>query len=128
MYRLSKYVFTLLAIALAALFVWGYAPDTDPAAMKAKYSSAASQFVDAGGGLTVHLRDEGKRDGPVLVLLHGSNASLHTWEPWVARLGAKYRIISLDQIGHGLTGPNPTGQYDSAVLLYGSGQQCIYLQ
>lgn len=117
MYRLSKYVFTLLAIALAALFVWGYAPDTDPAAMKAKYSSAASQFVDVGGGLTLHVRDEGKRDGPVLVLLHGSNASLHTWEPWVARLGAKYRIISLDQIGHGLTGPNPTRQYDGAAFV-----------
>lgn len=53
----------------------------------------------------------------MLVLLHGSNASLHTWEPWVARLGGKYRIISLDQIGHGLTGPNPTGQYDGAAFV-----------
>jgi pimeloyl-ACP methyl ester carboxylesterase len=53
----------------------------------------------------------------VLVLLHGSNASLHTWEPWVERLKAKYRIISLDQIGHGLTGPNPTGQYDGAAFV-----------
>ncbi|WP_309623671.1 alpha/beta hydrolase [Novosphingobium sp.] len=112
MKRLLKYTLALLLIALIALFAWGYAPDTDPAAMKAKYASASSQFIDVGGGLTMHVRDEGKRDGPVLVLLHGSNASLHTWEPWVARLGAKYRIISLDQIGHGLTGPNPTDQYD----------------
>ncbi len=111
--RLLKYLFGLLAVALMALFVWGYAPDTDPAAMKAKYANAASQFVDLGGGLTMHVRDEGKRDGPVLVLLHGSNASLHTWQPWVDRLKARYRIIRLDQIGHGLTGPNPTGQYDS---------------
>ncbi|WP_309752653.1 alpha/beta hydrolase [Novosphingobium sp.] len=112
MKRLLKYTLALLLIALIALFAWGYAPDTDPAAMKAKYASASSQFIDVGGGLTMHVRNEGKRDGPVLVLLHGSNASLHTWEPWVARLGAKYRIISLDQIGHGLTGPNPTDQYD----------------
>jgi pimeloyl-ACP methyl ester carboxylesterase len=112
MKRLLKYTFALLLVAIVALFVWGYAPDTDPAAMKAKYASAASQFIDMGGGLTMHVRDEGKRDGPVLVLLHGSNASLQTWEPWVARLGAKYRIISLDQIGHGLTGPNPSGKYD----------------
>jgi len=113
MKRLLKYTFGLLLLALVGLFVWGYAPDTDAAAMKAKYANAASQFVDVGGGLTMHVRDEGKRDGPVLVLLHGSNASLHTWEPWVERLKAKYRIISLDQIGHGLTGPNPTDQYDA---------------
>lgn len=113
MKRLLKYLIGLLAVAAIALFVWGYAPDTDPAAMKAKYANASSQFVDVGGGLTMHVRDEGKRDGPVLVLLHGSNASLHTWEPWVERLKAKYRIISLDQIGHGLTGPNPTDQYEA---------------
>ena len=113
MKRFFKYTLALLAVALIGLFVWGYAPDTDAAAMKARYANQASQFVDVGGGLTMHVRDEGKRDGPVLVLLHGSNASLHTWEPWVARLGAKYRIISLDQIGHGLTGPNPAGKYDS---------------
>jgi pimeloyl-ACP methyl ester carboxylesterase len=113
MKRLLKYTLGLLLVALIGLFVWGYAPDTDAAAMKAKYANQASQFIDVGGGLTMHVRDEGNRAGPVLVLLHGSNASLHTWEPWVARLGAKYRIISLDQIGHGLTGPNPTGQYDA---------------
>lgn len=112
MIRLIKYLLGLLLVAVIALFVWGYAPDTDPAAMKAKYANASSQFIDMGGGLTMHMRDEGKRDGPVLVLLHGSNSSLHAWEPWVARLGVKYRIISLDQIGHGLTGPNPSGKYD----------------
>jgi pimeloyl-ACP methyl ester carboxylesterase len=117
MKRILKWTFGLLLLALTALFAIGYTPDTDPAAMKAKYANAASRFVDVGGGLVMHVRDEGKRDGPVLVLLHGSNASLHTWEPWVAQLGGKYRIISLDQIGHGLTGPNPTGQYDGAAFV-----------
>lgn len=113
MVRILKYALALLLIAVIALFAWGYAPDTDAAAMKAKYANPASRFVAVGGGLVMHVRDEGKPDGPVLVLLHGSNASLHTWEPWVARLKDKYRIITLDQIGHGLTGPNPTGKYDA---------------
>ena len=65
-------------------------------------------------GLIVHLRDEGKRDGLPLVLLHGSNASLHTWQPWVARLGDRYRIVSFDFPAHGLTGPAPDGQYTQA--------------
>lgn len=117
MTRIFKWLGGLLLIAAIALLALGYTPDTDPAAMRAKYTSPASRFVDVGGGLTMHVRDEGNPNGPVLVLLHGSNASLHTWEPWVERLKGKYRIISLDQIGHGLTGPNPTGQYDGLAFV-----------
>lgn len=117
MKRFFTWLGGLLLLALVALLALGYTPDTDPAEMRAKYASPASKFVDVGGGLTMHVRDEGKPDGPVLVLLHGSNASLHTWEPLVQRLKGKYRIISLDQIGHGLTGPNPTGQYDGLAFV-----------
>jgi pimeloyl-ACP methyl ester carboxylesterase len=117
MKRFLKWTLGLFLLALLAGFALGYTPDTDPAEMRAKYATPASQYVDVGGGLTMHVRDEGKRDGPVLVLLHGSNSSLHAWEPWVARLKDRYRIISVDQIGHGLTGPNPTGQYDGAAFV-----------
>jgi pimeloyl-ACP methyl ester carboxylesterase len=37
------------------------------------------------------------------LLIHGFSASLHTWSPWVERLGDEYRILSLDLPGHGLT-------------------------
>jgi pimeloyl-ACP methyl ester carboxylesterase len=109
--RFFKWFGIIVALLLVGGFALGYTPDTDAAAMKAKYGSPASQYVDVGDGLKIHLRDEGNKQGPVLVLLHGSNASLQTWEPWVARLGAKYRVISLDQIGHGLTGANPANDY-----------------
>ena len=47
-------------------------------------------------------------DAPAIILLHGSNADLHTWEPWVEALkGQDYRVIRFDQVGHGLTGPDP---------------------
>jgi pimeloyl-ACP methyl ester carboxylesterase len=114
MKRFLKWFLVLLIAALIALFAWGYAPDSDPVAMRAKYTNAASRFVEVEPGLSVHVRDEGKRDGPVLVLVHGSNASLQTWEPWVARLGSTYRIISMDTPGHGLTGPHPRGVYQAA--------------
>lgn len=117
MKRLLKWLSLLVLVAFGALLVWGYAPDRDPQALRAKYANAASRFVDVGGGLKIHVRDEGARDAPVLVLLHGSNSSLQTWEPWVKRLGGKYRIISLDQIGHGLTGPNPTDDYSPAAFV-----------
>lgn len=97
----------LLGLALIALRT----PDTDPAAMRAKYGGAPSQFVDLGGGLTVHLRDTGPRDAPVLMLVHGSNADLHTWDAWSQLLDKQYRLIRFDLPGHGLTGPNPSGGY-----------------
>jgi pimeloyl-ACP methyl ester carboxylesterase len=71
--------------------------------LAAKYESAASRYADLPGGIRMHYRDEGNRDGPTLLLVHGFSASLHTWEPWVARLGDEYRIVSLDLPGHGLT-------------------------
>lgn len=101
----------LLAILGIGLFL-GYAPDTDANAMKAKYGSAASRFAELQTGLEVHYRDEGKRDGQAIVLIHGSNSSLNTWEPWVRRLEGDYRVISLDLPGHGLTGSSPSGKYD----------------
>ena len=104
----------LIVVIVGALLIAFRTPDTDPAAMRAKYGGPPSQYVDLGGGLTVHLRDTGPRDGPVLVLIHGSNASLHTWEPWAERLGNRYRVIRFDLPGHGLTGANPTHRYATA--------------
>lgn len=111
MKRALLWIIGLIAVALIALFAWGYAPDTDPAAMRAKYANAASRFIELKPGLKVHVRVEGRADGPTLVLIHGSNSSLHTWEPWVQRLGKDYRIVSLDLTGHGLTGPHPKRDY-----------------
>ncbi len=107
-----------VAGGLAVLLVGGWlllrVPDIPVATLRAKYGSPASRYVEVLPGLTVHLRDEGRRDGPVLMLLHGSNASLHTWQPWVARLGDRFRLISFDFPAHGLTGPAPDGQYTQA--------------
>ncbi|MGL4312983.1 MAG: alpha/beta fold hydrolase [Sphingomonas sp.] len=116
---MRKILGTLLLIIIVALggaFLYFQTPDTDAAAMRAKYGGPPSQFVDLGGGLTVHLRDTGPRDAPVLLLVHGSNSSLHTWEPWATRLGARYRIIRFDLPGHGLTGPSPARDYSYAAF------------
>ncbi len=104
-------VLLLVVALLLGVYLLLRTPDSDPAAMRAKYGDAPSQFVDLGNGLTVHLRDEGPRDAPVIVLLHGSNDDLHTWDPWAAQLSKSYRVIRFDQIGHGLTGPEPHGDY-----------------
>ena len=103
----------LLALTgvLVIAFLFFRTPDTDAAEMRAKYGGRPSQFVAIGDGVTVHLRDEGPKDAPAIVLLHGSNADLHTWEPWVQALKGQYRVIRFDQVGHGLTGPDPKQDY-----------------
>ena len=110
--RMLKWLFISITALFAIGFAIGYTPDTDPVEMRAKYGSAPSQFLSLSPGLTVHVRDQGPRDGQAVILIHGSNASLQTWEPWVARLQDEYRVISLDLPGHGLTGINPSGVYD----------------
>ena len=104
-------ILAVLAVVLVAAFLLLRVPDTDAAEMRAKYGGAPSQFVTLPDGPNVHYRDEGPRDAPVIVLLHGSNADLHTWQPWVDRLKDRYRLIRFDQRGHGLTGPAADEDY-----------------
>ena len=103
-----------LLVVLAAAFVIFRVPDTDSAQMRAKYGGEPSQFIDIGDGREVHVRDEGPRDAPVIVMLHGSNADLHTWQPWTDALREDYRIVRFDQRGHGLTGPASDDDYTAA--------------
>ena len=111
-------LFGILVVAFLLLRT----PDTDPAEMRAKYGGPPSQFVEIGDGVTVHLRDEGPRDAPAIMLLHGSNADLHTWEPWVQALKTRYRVIRFDQVGHGLTGPDPNADYSTANFVADIGE------
>jgi pimeloyl-ACP methyl ester carboxylesterase len=53
----------------------------------------------------------------VLLLLHGSNASLFTWEPWSKTLSDKFRVVSVDLPGHGLTGATANGDYTQAGMV-----------
>lgn len=114
MRRIVGWLALVIGIAFGALLLFGRTPDTDPVAMRAKYGTPPSQFVDIGNGLTMHVRDTGPRDAPAIVLLHGSNSSLQTWDDWATRLDKKWRVIRFDLPGHGLTGPHPQRDYSAA--------------
>ena len=86
--------------------------------LKAKYADSESQIIQI-DDMNIHYKDEGH--GPVLILVHGVCASLHTWDGWTQRLKDRYRIIRLDIPGFGLTGPAPDTsfyQIDEAVKLF----------
>lgn len=105
----------LVVAALIAAAIYAVSdPDIPAAELEAKYAQAPSKFLTLPDGARVHVRDRGDPAAPVLVLLHGSNAALYTWEPWVERLKAEFRVVTLDLPGHGLTGPTPAGDYSQA--------------
>ena len=80
-------------------------PDRSVETLVARWAPPPSQFMDLQGQL-VHYRDEGPRDdAEPLLLLHGTSASLHTWEGWARALRGQRRVISLDLPAYGLTGP-----------------------
>lgn len=98
-------------VAAAAATIKGDLPLEE---LRARYAPAPSKFIEL-GGMSVHYRDEGS--GPPLVLLHGTGASLHTWEGWVSALRRDFRMVRMDLPGFGLTGPNPSGDYTSAAYV-----------
>lgn len=89
--------------------------DLDLATVKDRYANEESEFIQLDGlqqGIELHYRDEGDQDKPVLFLLHGIMASLHTWDGWVETLQNDFRIIRMDIPGFGLTGPYADGIYN----------------
>ena len=109
--RIIFWVLLLVAGALGAAFIAWRVPDQPISALRAKWAPPPSQFI-AVRGMQVHLRDEGPRDDPVpIVLLHGTGASLHTWDGWTRQLTRERRVIRFDLPGFGLTGPSPDGVY-----------------
>ena len=52
------------------------------------------------GGLKFHYTDWGG-GGPPLVMLHGLSGHARTWDHTAAALSERYRVLALDQRGHG---------------------------
>lgn len=67
----------------------------------------ASRFVDA-GGLRWHVQSFGQ--GPVLLLLHGTGSSAHSWRDLAPRLAARNRVVAPDLPGHAFSTPLPAAR------------------
>lgn len=107
-----------ILVALIGLVVLLFGDRDIPAAeLDARYGTPPSQFLVLEDGTRVHFRDEGPRDAPVLMLVHGANDSLFTWNGWVAALSDRFRIVRLDLQAHGLTGAVPSGDYSTEAMV-----------
>jgi pimeloyl-ACP methyl ester carboxylesterase len=95
--------------AIAGVTAW--APDIPVEDLKMRWAAPPSRFIEV-NGQQVHLRDEGPSNDPVpIILVHGTSASLHTWQGWAEGLRDQRRVIRFDLPGFGLTGPNRQNDY-----------------
>jgi len=62
-------------------------------------------------GLRFHYLDWGGEGLPALLCLHGTAQNAHTWDFTALTLCARYRVLALDQRGHGDTSWAPDGDY-----------------
>lgn len=98
-----------MALAAAALLIGlaaaAWTPDLPRAPLESTYARGPQDFVTI-DGMRLHLRDDGPRDAPAVLLLHGFGGSLHTWDAWARGLGATHRVVRFDQPGAGLSAPD----------------------
>jgi magnesium chelatase accessory protein len=67
----------------------------------------ASRFVDA-GGVRWHVQQMGK--GPVVLLIHGTGASTHSWRGLMPLLARHHTVVAMDLPGHAFSSTPPTRQ------------------
>ncbi|MFK8843803.1 alpha/beta fold hydrolase [Streptomyces sp. Ac-502] len=82
-------------------------PNHLPASGDAGDGAGEDSFLRLGHG-DLHVRQDGPHDAPALLLLHGSAASLRSWDALVPLLAPLHRVIRIDLPGHGRS-PEPSG-------------------
>ncbi len=85
--------------------------DVPVATLLQQYSYPDSRVASI-DGMEVHYRISGQGKETIL-LLHDAGSSLQTWAGWTDSLSLKYRVVSVDLPGFGLTGPHPQGSYSA---------------
>ena len=60
--------------------------------------------VEGGGGLRLHVREWGNRQGPAILLIHGWSQSHLSWHhQYEGPLAEEFRLVALDNRGHGMS-------------------------
>lgn len=102
------YGILIIFIGIFLFLAFNYKADIPVEALEEKYFTPESSYLEI-NDVKLHLRKRG--EGPAIFLIHGSFASLHTWQDWENELSKSFTTISMDLPGHGLTGPTKSEDY-----------------
>lgn len=78
---------------------------------KSDFEATEEATLPLDGG-NIYVRQDGPRDAPALLLIHGSGSSTRTWDPMVPLLTASHRVIRIDLLGHGRSDKPADGDYE----------------
>ncbi|MEQ9301621.1 MAG: alpha/beta hydrolase [Cyclobacteriaceae bacterium] len=106
--KIFRRLLTIVILAIVGFLYLSYQKEIPVEELVAQYGQAPSQYMEI-DGMPLHYRVEG--EGMPLVLIHGTGASLHTWEVWTEELSSDFKVIRFDLPAFGLTGPSPKGEY-----------------
>lgn len=101
--KILAWVFGILIVLLLIAGVALYRPDISYEKLEAKYAVPTSKFVNLNNGVRMHYREDGVASGPIVVLVHGYGDSFLTWDAFIKQLTPRYRVLTIDLPGHGLT-------------------------
>ncbi|MAG32960.1 MAG: hypothetical protein CL908_18950 [Deltaproteobacteria bacterium] len=75
----------------------------------------SSHRIAGAHGLELHVL-EWSKEGVPLVLLHGHGNEAHLWDDFVPTIAPHYRVLAVDQRGHGDSGWDADGRYDPETM------------
>jgi pimeloyl-ACP methyl ester carboxylesterase len=93
---MRRVLLVLLVLLVAALVVNTIVTDNETKQAKADIG----RIVHVPRG-DVQIREDGSRDDPTIVMLHGFAGSMHWWTPTTTELSDKFHIVRIDLLGHG---------------------------
>src|SRR6188474_3018319 len=93
---MRRTLLALLAALVVLLAVNTVVTDRETEAAKAD----AGRIIDLPGG-DLQVREDGPRDAPNIVLLHGFACSIGWWDGVVPALARDHHVIRVDLLGHG---------------------------
>jgi len=98
----------LIALLTCAItYLWFSNRDLPMTYLEEKYGQGIQRVeVD---GVSLAYRVEG--EGPPLVLIHSHFYTMRQWQAWVDALKEDFTLVRFDLTSHGLTGPDPSGDY-----------------
>lgn len=109
-FLLGALVLVVLIGGSLGAYLWRTSQGINAAQVEATHKESADVFIDV-DGMTIRVRDEGPKDAPVVLMLHGFTFSLESFDALSALLVPDFRVVRYDLRGHGLTGPDPQKRY-----------------
>src|SRR5437867_12451913 len=67
-------------------------------------------------GQRFHYTEWGEAAAPALIMLHGVTGHARTWDEEAGAFASRYRVLALDQRGHGDSDPPSDGDYTVAAM------------